>query len=125
MEDLVKSKSVSALLADMARTVAGYVDCIVARQPQTGGAKIMGGLQHRLILPVPLHKLLPGTPGSADPGSVIVLGRKILREDGSLSSRFFISCKDQDIRLSDREKIDLPAGGFGDCSLSGSCRWID
>jgi aspartate carbamoyltransferase catalytic subunit len=28
-------------LADMARTVAGYVDCIVVRQPQTGGAKII------------------------------------------------------------------------------------
>ncbi len=28
-------------LADMARTVAGYVDCIVVRQPQTGGARTM------------------------------------------------------------------------------------
>jgi aspartate carbamoyltransferase len=28
-------------LADMARTVEGYVDCIVVRQPQTGGAKII------------------------------------------------------------------------------------
>ncbi|MFN2165113.1 MAG: aspartate carbamoyltransferase [Anaerolineae bacterium] len=28
-------------LADTARTVEGYVDCIVVRQPQTGGAKIM------------------------------------------------------------------------------------
>ena len=28
-------------LADMGRTVEGYVDCIVVRQPQTGGAKII------------------------------------------------------------------------------------
>ena len=28
-------------LADMARTVEGYVDCIVVRQPQTGGAQII------------------------------------------------------------------------------------
>jgi aspartate carbamoyltransferase catalytic subunit len=28
-------------LADMARTVEGYVDCIVVRQPQTGGARII------------------------------------------------------------------------------------
>jgi aspartate carbamoyltransferase catalytic subunit len=28
-------------LADTARTVEGYVDCIVVRQPQTGGAKVM------------------------------------------------------------------------------------
>jgi aspartate carbamoyltransferase catalytic subunit len=28
-------------LADTARTVEGYVDCIVVRQPQTGGAKLM------------------------------------------------------------------------------------
>ncbi len=28
-------------LADMARTVEGYVDCIVIRQPQTGGAKVV------------------------------------------------------------------------------------
>jgi len=28
-------------LADMALTVEGYVDCIVVRQPQTGGAKII------------------------------------------------------------------------------------
>jgi aspartate carbamoyltransferase catalytic subunit len=28
-------------LADMARTVEGYVDCIVLRQPQTGGAKVV------------------------------------------------------------------------------------
>ncbi len=28
-------------LADMGKTVAGYVDCIVIRQPQTGGAKII------------------------------------------------------------------------------------
>ncbi len=28
-------------LADMARTVEGYVDCIVIRQPQTGGARIV------------------------------------------------------------------------------------
>ena len=33
-------------LADMARTVAGYVDCIVVRQPQTGGAKIMADAVH-------------------------------------------------------------------------------
>ena len=28
-------------LADMAKTVEGYVDCIIVRQPQTGGAKII------------------------------------------------------------------------------------
>ncbi|MBN1837306.1 MAG: aspartate carbamoyltransferase [Spirochaetales bacterium] len=28
-------------LADTARTVEGYVDCIVVRQPQTGGARLM------------------------------------------------------------------------------------
>jgi aspartate carbamoyltransferase catalytic subunit len=28
-------------LADMARTVEGYVDCIVVRQPQTGGARLI------------------------------------------------------------------------------------
>lgn len=28
-------------LVDMARTVEGYVDCIVLRQPQTGGAKLV------------------------------------------------------------------------------------
>jgi len=28
-------------LADTARTVAGYVDCIVIRQPQTGGARLV------------------------------------------------------------------------------------
>jgi len=28
-------------LADMGRTVAGYVDCIVIRQPQKGGAKVI------------------------------------------------------------------------------------
>jgi aspartate carbamoyltransferase catalytic subunit len=28
-------------LEDMARTVAGYVDCIVIRQPQTGGARLV------------------------------------------------------------------------------------
>jgi aspartate carbamoyltransferase len=38
-----KSSSVQKgeTLADMAETVAGYVDCIVIRQPQAGGAKIM------------------------------------------------------------------------------------
>jgi aspartate carbamoyltransferase len=35
------SASKGESLADMARTVEGYVDCIVVRQPQTGGAKIM------------------------------------------------------------------------------------
>ena len=35
------SASKGESLADMARTVEGYVDCIVVRQPQTGGAKII------------------------------------------------------------------------------------
>ncbi len=30
-------------LADMAKTVAGYVDCIVVRQPMIGGAEVMAG----------------------------------------------------------------------------------
>ena len=35
------SASKGESLADMARTVEGYADCIVVRQPQTGGAKII------------------------------------------------------------------------------------
>ena len=38
-------------LADMAKTVAGYVDCIVVRQPAIGGAEVMAdaGLDDILI----------------------------------------------------------------------------
>jgi aspartate carbamoyltransferase len=73
------SASKGESLADMARTVEGYVDCIVVRQPQTGGAKIIADA---VDIPV-----LNGGDGSGQhPTQALLDMYTVLKEKGSLEN---------------------------------------
>jgi aspartate carbamoyltransferase len=71
------SASKGESLEDMARTVAGYVDCIVIRQPQTGGAR-------RVADAVDIPVINGGDGSGQHPTQALLDLYTILKEKGTL-----------------------------------------
>jgi aspartate carbamoyltransferase catalytic subunit len=126
------SASKGESLADMARTVAGYVDCIVVRQPETGGAKIIadavdipvinggdGSGQHPTQALLDLYTIQK-EKGTLEGHSVAMVGDlKFGRTVHSLSyalapfaPKEYIFCSPAELAMPDKIAADMKARGI-------------
>jgi aspartate carbamoyltransferase catalytic subunit len=131
------SASKGESLADMARTVEGYVDCIVVRQPETGGAKIIadavdipvinggdGSGQHPTQALLDLYTIQK-EKGSLEGHSVAMVGDlKYGRTVHSLSyalapfsPREYIFCSPGELAMPDKIVADMKQRGIT-CTLT-------
>ena len=131
------SASKGESLADMARTVEGYVDCIVVRQPETGGAKIIadavdipvinggdGSGQHPTQALLDLYTIRKEKGGLEGHSVAMVGDLKYGRTVHSLSyalapfsPREYIFCSPEELKMPDKIVADMKQRGIT-CTLT-------
>jgi aspartate carbamoyltransferase catalytic subunit len=125
-------------LADMARTVAGYVDCIVVRQPETGGAKVIadavdipvinggdGSGQHPTQALLDLYTIQKEKGGLEGHSVAMVGDLKYGRTVHSLSyalapfaPREYVFCSPDELKMPDKIVADMRGRGIA-CEETG------
>jgi aspartate carbamoyltransferase catalytic subunit len=127
-------------LADTALTVEGYVDCIVVRQPQIGGAKVMadavkipvinggdGAGQHPTQALLDLYTISEGKRGTLEGLKVAMVGRSQVRKDrsfphlcpGALYPKEYIFCAPEALQMPDHIVADMKKKGIA-CKITAS-----
>lgn len=135
------SASKGESLADMARTVEGYVDCIVVRQPETGGAKIIadavdipvinggdGSGQHPTQALLDLYTIRKEKGGLEGHSVAMVGDLKYGRTVHSLSyalapfsPKEYIFCAPEELKMPDKIVADMKQRGIA-CTLTNDIR---